>query len=141
MGFAGTDTTKKLKEFRRGRNTLPLPVTDEEYIKICKYSGKDTIGHFVSAAILWFESLERSDQAKRIWTVMRGERRATKSVSPISWVVDHLRSWNWPMATQGEVLNAVVMGFTELSTSDREEWLVEAMMEPVGSNAVMANTG
>lgn len=105
---------------RPGRDSIPLSADTRSQIQ-----GKcETLGEYVSAAVLWFHSLTREDQVERI------QRRRTKSahrrVEVVLQISDIVRQWSFPIFTMSRVVEAAVLDFYLLPGKEQREWIKEA---------------
>jgi hypothetical protein len=128
----------KQKQYRRERYRLYASLLPAEWEQVQQATGGATLTVWCSAAVLWFESLERQEQARRIWALTSGgKKRFSKHLQVVEWVGDKFLAWHWPVSTMGQVLAAVVLGFLELPTEEREQWCIEVLL-PVGTEEASA---
>jgi hypothetical protein len=136
MSFAFQNSmVTTLKQYRHNQHTLNVAATAAEWSKLqVAMSGVPGVKRFVfsAGAILWFESLERQEQARRVWALMTsGKKRASHNLQVLAWVGERFRAWHWPMATAAQVLAVAMFGFAELPATEQQEWFLETLI-PVG---------
>lgn len=124
------------KQFRRNQHTLHVAATPAEWLRI---QTEATVGVtrpiFSAAAILWFETLEREEQVRRVWKVVTsGQKRSAHNFQVLAWVGERFRTWHWPVATASQVLLVALLGFLDLPPEEREAWFLETL-NPVGAPA------
>jgi hypothetical protein len=83
-----------------------------------------------AAAVLWFDSLDRIDQAimlrKTFIRIKPHSTRINREAEKIT------RNRVYPIHSSADVLRAAIVGFAELPKNEREQWVLELTAGLVG---------
>jgi hypothetical protein len=84
------------------------------------------ISIYVGAACLWFESLDREQQAGELLKI-NGKCQAS-NVAVHDQISELVRSWRFPLYSMGRVVGAAVLGFSALDETEAKSWLKEVIV-------------